>query len=60
MARSRNSVIGTLPQYALESSITNNFGMGFEHGPQLNRILLQIVKVVIEHQVTCGVKEQLS
>ena len=27
-------MIGTLPQYALELSIANNFGVGFEHGPQ--------------------------
>jgi hypothetical protein len=27
-------VVGTLPQYALESSITNKFWYGFEHGPQ--------------------------
>jgi hypothetical protein len=38
-------VVGTLPQYALESSIANNFGVGFEHGPQRASILLQIVRL---------------
>ena len=38
-------MVGTLPQYALESSIANNFGVGFEHGPQRASILLQIVSV---------------
>jgi hypothetical protein len=37
-------VAGILPQCALESSIANNFGVGFEHGPQRATILLQIVK----------------
>ena len=35
-------MVGTLSQYVLESS-TNHFGVGVEHGPQLHRILLQIV-----------------
>jgi hypothetical protein len=36
-------VISTLPQYTLESSIANNFGVGFEHGPQTTTIFTQIV-----------------
>ena len=38
-------MVGILPQYALESSFANNFGVGFEHGPQRASILLQIVLV---------------
>jgi hypothetical protein len=38
-------VVGTLPQYALESSIANNFGVGFEHGPQTTTIFTQIVNI---------------
>jgi hypothetical protein len=34
-----------IPQYALESSIANNFGMGFEQGPQTTTISKQIVIV---------------
>ena len=37
-------MVGRLPQYALESSIANNFGGSFEHGPQRATILLQIVE----------------
>jgi len=36
-------MVGTLPQYTLESSIANNFGVGFEHGPQTTTIFTQIV-----------------
>jgi hypothetical protein len=31
-ARSRNSVAGTLPSYALKSSFTKDLGDAFEHG----------------------------
>jgi hypothetical protein len=36
-------MVGSLPQYVSESSTTDNFGTGFEHGPQLRRIKLLIV-----------------
>jgi hypothetical protein len=47
-------MVNTLPQYALESSIANNFGMGFEHGPQTTTIFTQIVARNGHH--TPGVK----
>ena len=42
-ARLRNSVVGTLPQYELESSIATKLGERLERGPQQASILLQIV-----------------
>jgi hypothetical protein len=38
-ARSRNGMLGTVPQYVLESS----FGEGFKHGPQRATISLRIL-----------------
>ena len=45
IARPTDSVIGILPRDVSKSSITNNLGEGFEHGPQTNREKLQIVNV---------------
>jgi len=43
IARPTDNVIGILPRDVSKSSVTNNLGEGFEHGPHFYRLTDKIV-----------------